>query len=93
VLEAAVFGVPDETTGEAIVAQVVVRAGDAADPGALRGQLVAHLAAHLAAYKAPAHWHIGADALPRNPAGKLLKSTLRAHWLQQAAARAPGVSR
>ena len=93
VLEAAVFGIPDETTDEAIVAQVVVSAEHAAQPDTLRTQLAAHLAAHLAAYKTPAHWHISAMALPRNPAGKLLKSKLRAAWLQQAAACGPGVSR
>lgn len=84
VLEAAVFGVPDETTGEAIVAQVVVRVGSPLTEAELRQ----HVATRLAAYKVPAHWCLGTEALPRNPAGKPLKPVLRAAWLQH-----PGVSR
>ena len=68
VLEAAVFAVPDEETGEAIAAVVSVREGSGLDAQALR----AHVGAHLAAYKVPAVVHVLTDALPRNPAGKLV---------------------
>lgn len=77
VLEAAVFAVPDEETGEAIAAVVSVREGSALDAPTLR----AHVGAHLAAYKVPAVVHVLTDALPRNPAGKLLKAQLRSAFI------------
>ncbi|HRP67556.1 MAG TPA: fatty acid--CoA ligase family protein, partial [Thauera sp.] len=77
VLEAAVFAVPDEETGEAIAAVVSVREGSGLDAQALR----AHVGAHLAAYKVPAVVHVLTDALPRNPAGKLLKAQLRSAFI------------
>lgn len=73
VLEAAVFAVPDEETGEAVVAVVSVREGCSLDAQALRE----HVAAHLAAYKVPTIVQVLTEALPRNPAGKLLKTQLR----------------
>ena len=77
VLEAAVFAVPDEETGEAIAAVVSVREGSGLDAQALR----AHVGAHLAAYKVPAVVQVLTDALPRNPAGKLLKAQLRSAFI------------
>lgn len=73
VYEAAVFGVPDERMGEAVVAVVVPQPGLALTPA----QIDAHVRAHLAAYKAPSRVYLRSDALPRNPSGKLLKATLR----------------
>lgn len=73
VLEAAVFGVPDEDTGEAVVAVVsIVPGADTEAP-----QLSDHVGSHLAAYKVPAKIHILEERLPRNPAGKLLKVKLK----------------
>lgn len=77
VLEAAVFAVRDEETGEAIAAVVSVREGSGLDAQALR----AHVGAHLASYKVPAVVHVLTDALPRNPAGKLLKAQLRSAFI------------
>lgn len=77
VLEAAVFAVPDEDTGEAVAAVLSVREGSALDAEAVR----AHVAAHLAAYKVPAVVQVRSQALPRNPAGKLLKGQLRAAFV------------
>ena len=74
VLEAAVYGVPDEATGEAVVAEVVPRPGAALEPAELK----AFAAAHLAAYKVPRDVVVRGEPLPRNPAGKLKKSELRA---------------
>lgn len=71
--EVAVFGQPDESTGEAVVAVVVSRPGSQVDGAAVR----AHVAARLAAYKVPAVVHVRSELLPRNPAGKLLKSALK----------------
>jgi long-chain acyl-CoA synthetase len=73
VQEVAVYGVPDDATGEAVVAEVVPRQGTAPSANELR----AHAASHLAAYKVPLHLLLRVEPLPRNPAGKALKSPLR----------------
>jgi long-chain acyl-CoA synthetase len=73
VLEAAVVSVLDDRTGEAVAAQVVVRPGSPLDEAALQ----AHTAERLAAYKVPTRWRIGTEPMPRNPAGKLLKTAVR----------------
>ena len=73
VLEAAVYGVPDEETGEAVVAVVSVGAGE----DVAESELTAHVAQELASYKVPARVHILHERLPRNPAGKLLKVQLK----------------
>lgn len=77
VVEAAVFGVPDAATDEAVVAQVVLRADSTSDAAALRS----HCSDRLASYKVPLHWKLDTQELPRNPAGKLLKGDLRRTWL------------
>lgn len=77
VLEAAVFAVPDEDTGEMVAAVVSVDEGCTLDPAAVR----AHVAAHLAGYKVPAVVQVVNQALPRNPAGKLLKRELRSAFV------------
>ncbi len=73
VYEAAVFGVPHERLGEEVAAAVVPKPGKALDPEALR----AFLARHLAPFKIPSVVRIHGEALPRNPAGKILKRALR----------------
>ena len=77
VLEAAVFAVPDEDTGEMVAAVVSVREGSRLDAEAVR----AHVAANLAGYKVPAMVQVVTQALPRNPAGKLLKRELRSAFV------------
>lgn len=77
VLEAAVFAVPDEDMGEMVAAVVSVSEGCTLDAEAVR----AHVAAHLAAYKVPAVVQVVTQALPRNPAGKLLKRQLRSAFV------------
>jgi acyl-CoA synthetase (AMP-forming)/AMP-acid ligase II len=76
VLDVAVFGVPHPEWGEEVRA-VVERA-----PGrtVTEDELVAFVAGELAGYKRPRVIEFTAE-LPRNAAGKLLKSELRApHW-------------
>jgi long-chain acyl-CoA synthetase len=73
VLEVAVLAMPDDFSGEAVVAVVVPRRGVDVAGAAIQ----AHVAAHLAAYKVPAQVHVRADALPRNAVGKLLKALLK----------------
>ncbi|MCZ4552366.1 fatty acyl-CoA synthetase [Gordonia rubripertincta] len=72
VQEAAVFGVPHPRWIEAIVAVIVPTAGDAVDEHAI----IEYCRGHLARYKIP-KYVIAADALPKNPSGKILKRDLR----------------
>ena len=76
VQEAVVFAQADEETGEAVVAVVHLHPGSELNGEALR----THVGAHLAAYKVPKIVHISAHALPRNPAGKLLKNALKKEY-------------
>jgi long-chain acyl-CoA synthetase len=72
VAEAAVVGVVDERSGEAVKAVVVPAAG-----AALSEQQVAdHCAAHLAGYKVP-HLVEFAESLPHSATGKLRRVRLR----------------
>lgn len=73
IAEAAVIGVVDEEWGESVCAIVAVRAGHA-EP--TLEELREFVGASLARYKLPKQLHI-VDALPRNPAGKILKVELR----------------
>lgn len=73
VLEAAVFSQPDELTGEAVVAAVVLAPDSDIDATAVQ----TFVAGRLAAYKVPVRVYLSRDPLPRNPTGKLLKSLLR----------------
>jgi acyl-CoA synthetase (AMP-forming)/AMP-acid ligase II len=52
---------------------VVPKRGRSLDPDALR----TFLAEHLAPFKIPTHVRVHEEALPRNPAGKILKRALR----------------
>jgi long-chain acyl-CoA synthetase len=77
-LEAAVFSQPDATTGEAVVAVVVMA------PHAKLGSedVKQHVAARLAAYKVPQQVHLRTEGLPKNPAGKMLKNALKREYVQ-----------
>jgi long-chain acyl-CoA synthetase len=79
IAEAAAFGVPDATYGEALTVAVRLRPGQALDAEAVRS----HVAAHLAPYKVPAHVVIHRDDLPRNVVGKILKRHLREDFVAQ----------
>ncbi|HET9500189.1 MAG TPA: AMP-binding protein [Marmoricola sp.] len=75
VAAAAVIGVDDEETGEAVVAYVLP--GDAVDPGALVEQVLAHCDARLARFKQPSVVHV-VEQLPYTYTGKVQKGRLRA---------------
>jgi long-chain acyl-CoA synthetase len=74
VLEAAVFGIPDERWGETVHAEVVPK------PGAVlqSEELIEHVRTLIAGYKVPRSITIRAEALPKSGAGKILKKDLRA---------------
>jgi long-chain acyl-CoA synthetase len=79
VLDAAVFGVPNEDFGEEVKA--VVQPVDMADAGpALERELIEHCKSQLAAFKCPRTVDFDAE-LPRHPTGKLYKRLLKdGYW-------------
>jgi long-chain acyl-CoA synthetase len=73
VIDAAVVGVPHKTLGEEVKAVVQLKAGATATADDIR----AFCKQHLADFKVPEYIEISDTPLPRNPAGKVLKSLLR----------------
>jgi long-chain acyl-CoA synthetase len=86
VLEAAVFGVPDERWGEAVHAVVVPRAG--AEPDA--ADLIAWCRESIAGYKVPKVVELRSEPLPKSGAGKVLKRELRAPYWESSEASVSG---
>ena len=84
VLEAAVFGVPDERWGEAVHAVVVPRTPVGAD------ELIAHCRSLIAGYKVPKAVDVRTQPLPKSGAGKVLKRELREPYWEGVASRVAG---
>jgi long-chain acyl-CoA synthetase len=77
VLEAAVFGIPDEKWGEAVHAVVVPRPTMDVSPD----DIVAHVRQSIAGYKVPRSVELRTEELPTSGPGKVLKRELRApYW-------------
>lgn len=72
VADVAVIGIPDEHWGEAIHACIVLRPGQQVSPR----ELLVSARGELADFKVPTSYNL-VDSLPRNPAGKVLRRSLR----------------
>jgi long-chain acyl-CoA synthetase len=82
VMEAAVIGVPDAKTGEAVRAYIVLRE----DATLSEQALMAHARTLLTGYKLPSRIEFRSE-LPKTPVGKILRRELRAEVLGGAPAR------
>jgi long-chain acyl-CoA synthetase len=71
VLEAAVIPVPDDMMGEKVGAVIVPGLGLELD------EVIGHVRERIADFKVPQYVSLRDQPLPRNPAGKVLKSQLR----------------
>jgi long-chain acyl-CoA synthetase len=80
--DCAVFGIPDDEFGEALMAVVEPQAGAMLDVAVIRAQLKTS----LAGYKVPKHVEIHAN-LPREDSGKIFKRRLRDPYWEQAGRR------
>jgi len=80
--DCAVFGIPDDEFGEALMAVVEPQAGVTLDVAAIRAQLKTS----LAGYKVPKHVEIHAS-LPREDSGKIFKRRLRDPYWERAGRR------
>jgi len=81
VAEAAVVGATDDTTGQAVCAFVILRAGEGADDGgasgdALVAELRAHVAKEIGAIAKPRQILVVAE-LPKTRSGKIMRRLLR----------------
>ncbi len=79
VLEAAVYGIPDERWGEAVHATVVPRAEHS---NVAPETLIEYCREQIAGYKVPKGINIQQDPLPKSGPGKVLKRELRAPFWQ-----------
>jgi long-chain acyl-CoA synthetase len=66
-------GVPDDMMGEKVGAVIVPAAGDELDID----EVIRHCRSNLADFKVPQFIALREEPLPRNPAGKVIKSQLR----------------
>jgi long-chain acyl-CoA synthetase len=82
VRDCAVFGIPDDEFGEAVMAVVEPQAGVTLDIASIRAQLKTS----LADYKVPKHLEVQAD-LPREDSGKIFKRRLRDPYWARAGRR------
>ena len=75
VMECAVIGVPDEHSGEAVKAVVVLTEGVSPDT-AMKASIEAYCRSQLAAYKVPKFFEF-VEQLPKSTVGKILRRKLR----------------
>ncbi len=77
VIEACVYGVPDDRLGEEVAASIF--ATTSIDENALR----VFLAARIARFAIPRYFHHSQEALPRTATGKIFKRELRAQAVER----------
>ena len=77
IIEAAVFGLPDDKWGERVCAVVQLHAGRAAEPA----EIIAFVKASIGSVKAPKQVDIWSD-LPRSKIGKVLKREIRSQFIE-----------
>jgi fatty-acyl-CoA synthase len=75
VSEVAVIGLPDPKWVEAVTAVIVLKTGQSLT----EAEVMAHCNQHMASFKSPKRV-VFAQALPKNPSGKLLKRELRTQY-------------
>jgi len=75
VVDACVFGLPDERMGEVVAAAVRFSATSAMDGPAVVNSLVEHCRSRLTPFKVPARWFAAAE-LPVTPTGKVQRFRL-----------------
>ena len=85
VLEVAVFGIPHQSFGEMVHAEVVTKPGTSITVD----EIVAVCRERIGGYKVPRSVAIRSEPLPKSGAGKILKRSLRDPYWQ---GREPGVS-
>lgn len=79
ILEATVFGVPDDYWGEAVKAAVVLKPGKELK----EEELIEFVAEHISSYKKPKSVDFLRE-LPKSPAGKIIKRVLRdEYWAEK----------
>ena len=81
VVDAAVFGIPNDEFGEEVKGAVELVTG-AMVGDVLEEELIAHCKENLAGFKAPKSIDFE-ESLPRHPTGKLLKRLLRDKYWQE----------
>ncbi|PLW83939.1 long-chain fatty acid--CoA ligase [Kineobactrum sediminis] len=86
VVEAAVFGLPDERLGEKVGAVVVLAEGAALATDELQD----YLREHVASFKVPAHVWLQHEQLPRIASGKIFKRQLKADYTARLAQELAG---
>ena len=77
--DVAVIGLPDSKWGESLLACIVPKAGQTADPG----ELETFLRPRLAGYKIPRKY-VFVESFPRNATGKVLKRQMRIDFADKA---------
>ena len=78
VVEAAVFGLPNERWGEEVRGVVRLRDGSQTRPA----DLIAYCRKFIGGYKVPKDIDLAREELPKTGPGKILKSALRARYLE-----------
>jgi long-chain acyl-CoA synthetase len=85
VIDAAVFGIPNEEFGEEVKGAVELTEGFNADDS-LAEEIMEHCRAHLAKFKVPRSIDF-VETMPRHPTGKLLKRLLRDEYWKDSGRR------